>query len=855
MVPVDALARSERRIPDPAGRWFTAVIVSVILLSGGVASSLLWAQTKHAGDRSERQTAARISDRLSAEVRVIESSLANANLLVDSSGAVSKDRFDDFAAEIVSASAIQAVAYEPIVTAADRPAFESTNSITIRSAGGGGFVTSPVEASYAPVQWVRPETSATMTLRGFDILSEPVRAAAARAAAVTDRVQFTSPIPSQPNGTTSLFVIRRVMNGSALVGYVSTAVNASDFVASLERLTPTNARIAVRDGGTFLLGSPSPAGSSVTIRVGGRTWTLVVTQPDQRQTSALVALLLTLIAAGGVAEFLRRSRKHTTDLDTASRSVRSVSRLNDRLAACATLDDVIGAVAELGGAPVEAAAARFLVPDAPEMADDVLAIALRTALLSGRPAARSRSDGTESPPGTVVALPVFDDSDSCVAAIGWSWSTEIEVTERLRSTLDVVRVLCQTSFSRVGLLETIRFRSAALYALGQELSVARTVSDLAHAVVRHGPSASGFDAVTIAHLVDDERTLTIYRSLEQVTALPSTYTIKVGGDNDLLARLRAGQHISLSTAEEIDRAGVLRRLVGDRVGGLTLLPLRNSSARLIGVVAFIRVVESAVGTPANLASISDLVAQTLERADLFEQQAKVVLQLQERALAHTPAIQGVEIATRYLPAAREVGVGGDWYSVEQPRDGALLLTVGDVVGHGVGAVVDMVEISGLLAALARTEPELSSVPTRANDLLRDADRVPQRMATAIVMKVDLPQRVVEYVRLGHLPAMLMDAFGTVAILEGGGFPPLGVTATPRASATVRITPGSSLLLYTDGLIERRGESLDVGLARLSAAMTAAAGLEVESAVDAIVHHCVGDHHGFDDLALLLIRLP
>lgn len=417
------------------------------------------------------------------------------------------------------------------------------------------------------------------------------------------------------------------------------------------------------------------------------------------------------------------------------------------------------------------------------------------------------------------------------------------------------------------LVERRADRAAALSQLGQQLSVARDIDDIVGAVILHGPPASGFEVVGLATLHDGDRIVRLHgQRTAQIS--PTTdaghadgaaaaarrhgFDVDVPDRAPVLDLLRRGDELSLDDPETIDRTGLLRSIVGDDVAALDLVPLRNSSLRLIGAVGFASSSRPPLPEPGYLRSIADLVAQTIERTQLFEQQAQVVLELQQHTLRPIPDIVGARLAARYLPAARAIGVGGDWYDVEEVSDHETVLVVGDVVGHGITAVVDMVEISGLIAAMARTG-ELSSLPSAAASLFERPRQPLTRMATAIVCRVDTAARVVEYVRLGHPPAVLVGPDGTACLLEQATHPPIGVAAPDGRSAKIEYAPGSVLVLYTDGLIERRGERIDVGLQRLVDASTGLVGCAPDEIADALVERCAHDHTT-DDIALLVARL-
>ena len=121
-------------------------------------------------------------------------------------------------------------------------------------------------------------------------------------------------------------------------------------------------------------------------------------------------------------------------------------------------------------------------------------------------------------------------------------------------------------------------------------------------------------------------------------------------------------------------------------------------------------------------TIADLAAQTVERAQLYQRQHDLVLELQRRTLPDVPAIAGLAVAARYLPSSSALGLGGDWYEVQPIGDGIVGLVVGDVVGHGIEAIADMTEIRTTVSTLLRTDADLSSVVSASSALLATVGR-------------------------------------------------------------------------------------------------------------------------------------
>ncbi len=246
-------------------------------------------------------------------------------------------------------------------------------------------------------------------------------------------------------------------------------------------------------------------------------------------------------------------------------------------------------------------------------------------------------------------------------------------------------------------------------------------------------------------------------------------------------------------------------------------------------------------------------AQTKER-ELAEQQ-HIAHTLQRSLLPEAlPDPAGVTLAFRYLPGSKGLEVGGDWYDAFPLPDDALALMVGDVVGRGLKAAATMGQLRIALRAYA-----LQGLPPQ--DALKELTKLAQtlpdaEMATLVYATFQRDTGLLTYCCAGHPPPLLIGPGGDARYLEGGRCPPLGFPEVDFESATTTLEPGSVLILYTDGLVERRNEALDEGLAGLSqAARTSRAGsddLEVLATQVVGAMGAGGDLQ--DDMALLAMSV-
>jgi serine phosphatase RsbU (regulator of sigma subunit) len=212
-------------------------------------------------------------------------------------------------------------------------------------------------------------------------------------------------------------------------------------------------------------------------------------------------------------------------------------------------------------------------------------------------------------------------------------------------------------------------------------------------------------------------------------------------------------------------------------------------------------------------------ARRLDRLDrardraLTEQRA-IALQLQNSMLPDLLVPDGLIAYAGYVPAQGAMSVGGDWYDLFDMGGGCVALSVGDVAGHGLTAAATM----GQLRSATRAEALHSSSPVEAlAGLARFASPLDGRpLATVAYAVLDLRTGDLSYALAGHPPPLLIRAGGHTELLEGGRSPLLGVAPLEsRAQGSAKLAPGDTLVIYTDGLIERPDSTIDVGLADLA----------------------------------------
>jgi GAF domain-containing protein len=260
-------------------------------------------------------------------------------------------------------------------------------------------------------------------------------------------------------------------------------------------------------------------------------------------------------------------------------------------------------------------------------------------------------------------------------------------------------------------------------------------------------------------------------------------------------------------------------------GALAMLPL-TSATGVLGVVLLRwelpRDMDDELRSVLN--ALAGYAALALDRAQLLEERREVAHVLQAAMLTDLPVLDGLTIAAAYAPASLGEDVGGDWYDALELADGSAALMIGDVTGHDMGAAALMGQLRSMLRGLTWTFEEPPAAILRRLDSANLGVGL-RATASAVLAHLDPPGadggRELRWSSAGHPPPVLRRADGSVVQLAGRSDLILGISASAeRHDHTIVLHPGDMLVLYTDGLIERRTERLAAGLARLVATVAA-----------------------------------
>ena len=403
-------------------------------------------------------------------------------------------------------------------------------------------------------------------------------------------------------------------------------------------------------------------------------------------------------------------------------------------------------------------------------------------------------------------------------------------------------------------------RTLRLQRATSALSRALTRSDVGRVVLEHGSAELGATGCGMALLDEGAQVLRmVVMHGYPDDVVQEWQTSDVTRSTYLTDALTSGEPVFVSTPEELARRYDSPRLHSAvrRTGNRSwcALPLTTTGGPA-GVLSFgfPREREFSEDERTFLVALAAQCAQALARAELYERQASTALLLQQSLLpAKLPTVPGLTVAAHYRPATEDVEVGGDWFDLLALPDGRSAVVLGDVMGKGVPAATVMGQVRNAVRAYAVLDPDPEQVVTWLDRLFEGFEL---EQITTLVYGVHDPRTgQLTWVNAGHLPALVVGAGGT-RLLDDDPGTPLGVGGRRRAQVTT-LEPGDHLLLFSDGLVERRGESLTEGLARLADVLAELVAGHPPCDLDAVVQETfrrlLPDASHTDDVTMLLMR--
>jgi PAS domain S-box-containing protein len=406
--------------------------------------------------------------------------------------------------------------------------------------------------------------------------------------------------------------------------------------------------------------------------------------------------------------------------------------------------------------------------------------------------------------------------------------------------------------------------------VGTTLDVTHTAKELADLVVPELADICGIDLLDQVLKGEDlppagSSALQLRRvALRDTSEIRSTVNVQIGGlltmpytTEAASALLQGRTLLARNPAEMTSKAGAFAPVETEALGALDVhtfmaVPLIARGVTL-GVAFFARAEDPDQYGEADVRLARDLISRaavSIDNARLYTREHAMAITLQRSLLPRqVPPVAGLQVAYRYQPASRGAEVGGDWFDVI-PLDGdQVALVVGDVTGHSINAAAAMGQLRTATAALARLGHQPEEIMGQLSAVV--AEHGEETGATCLYVQYDPASRRCRLTRAGHLPPALCHPDDHVEFIDVPGGVMLGAGPSHYPATERELPPGSVLALYTDGLIERPGEDISDGMARLARILAASLAQPLDQLCDSVLAD-VGTR-AQDDIALLLAR--
>jgi serine phosphatase RsbU (regulator of sigma subunit) len=390
------------------------------------------------------------------------------------------------------------------------------------------------------------------------------------------------------------------------------------------------------------------------------------------------------------------------------------------------------------------------------------------------------------------------------------------------------------------------------------LPLPATGREVAQFVAVRAAACVGADYSNLALLTPDGNSLRLFHSPFLDAEISARYTdVPLDAAYPIAAAVRDSRVVLLSDLDAYKQEfpGLVADTVAAGIQATASLPLHRFDGTLLGAIGF----AWAEPTPfdrkleAALRAVAFLCVETVERAERYDADHDLILALQNRLLGNLPLLAGTEISAQYLTASSAATVGGDWYEGLLLHEGNIALIVGDVVGHGITAAADMALIRGMMSALLHANIAPSQIFTEVTRVLIQCDS--PLLATAALAIVDVPASTVTFATAGHPPPLLRLPDGSVEKLDTANGMMIGVSSDLVGEIDTVLFPiGSQLIMYTDGLVERRDRPVQVGIDQAASHLAAlSTHLAPRHVIDSLRDALIGSEATDDDIAVLVVE--
>jgi serine phosphatase RsbU (regulator of sigma subunit) len=527
-------------------------------------------------------------------------------------------------------------------------------------------------------------------------------------------------------------------------------------------------------------------------------------------------------------------------------------------------DQTVRLAALSGGTPVDQEAWRTFPLSARTPSGEVIRTGKRVMVSAHEAMRRRYPDIPDRGAQAVVALPLRSGART-MGAIALLFSDPRVLAESEVEFLDILADTCAQSLDRIAAQRDatrqstkLAFLADAATELASSLDYEVTLSNVAKLAV---PTFADWCAIDV---VDDGRLRRVAvahvdpAKVRLATELAGRYPPDPDAPHGAWQVLRTGQsELIEDITDEMVAAGAVDAEHARMVRALHLrsaltVPL-VARDRVLGVITWVAAESERHYTREDVALAEELAkraAVSIDNSELHSQTLAAAVQLQNAVLPQRLAIsEGWELGHLYKPAGR-TEVGGDFYDVIELDDGRVVMFVGDVMGRGVSAAAAMAQVRAAVRAYAALDPSPDVVLTRL-DKMYDLYQSEQ-LVTLLYLLADPATDELVVGNAGHPPPLLLRRDGTVIQLELADGSPLGVAPQVRQQTSVAFAAGDTLVAFTDGLMERRGEDITDGQARVARAVTALVGVRLAEALPVLVAE-VGDPSRDDDVAVIALR--
>ncbi len=517
-----------------------------------------------------------------------------------------------------------------------------------------------------------------------------------------------------------------------------------------------------------------------------------------------------------------------------------------------------------GGRPDDEVRYATYAVDAQNPAAEAVRTGQRTMAVGAAEIRRRYPDLTERGERTVLCVPLHT-GGATIGAIALSFpgirvldSVELDFFDILADNCAqaVERITAQKEADRQR--SKLTFLAEAAIELSSSLDYQITLAKVAQLVVPEFADWSTIDLVddgvlrrlAVAH-VDPEKVELAQELAERYPPDPDAPTgawnVMRTGESEFIHELTDEMVDALEIEEE------QKQLVRDlELRSAITVPL-IARGRVLGVMSWVSAESGRLYTEADLALAEDLAkraAIAIDNAELHSQTLAAAVQLQRAVLPDAmPEVPGLELASWYRPSGR-TEVGGDFYDAIPLTDGRVALFVGDVMGRGVAAAANMAQMRAAVRAYAAADPRPAPV-VGALDAMFGLYPTDQLVTLAYLL-VDPGNDTLTFTNAGHPPPVLLRADGTTEQLPLADGAPLGTVPQERSERSVKFCPGDTVLIFTDGLIERRDEDINTGQQRVVDALPGLAQPDLSAALSDL-GKALTDPGRNDDVAALAAR--